>query len=180
MKRRLFVVLATALVLVPLLPGGAAAWRGNGQSKMTLKLVGVPGDKAAQRALTEPLEVLAWSFGVYRQGPGAPAMPQDLSLTKWSGLDSPGLVALAVSGGTVGKVILKIENRDVTTITLYDVYISAVSTGGSGGEERFTENLTLSFRSFEVETQALDKDGKKQTRGSGRIQVPQPAGPGRP
>ena len=41
---------------------------------------------------------------------------------------------------------------------------SSVSTGGSGGEDRLTENLSLNFAKFKVEyTKQADKGGKDAT-----------------
>jgi type VI secretion system secreted protein Hcp len=45
-------------------------------------------------------------------------------------------------------------------IKLSDILISAVSTGGSGGEDRLTENVTLNFGKFEVTYTGQDKEGK--------------------
>jgi type VI secretion system secreted protein Hcp len=44
-------------------------------------------------------------------------------------------------------------------ITMKEVMITAVSTGGSGGEDRLTENVTLNFASFKVEYTPQKADG---------------------
>ena len=44
-------------------------------------------------------------------------------------------------------------------IKMHDVLITSVSTGGSGGEDRFTENCTLNFAKFEIKYVEQTKDG---------------------
>jgi type VI secretion system secreted protein Hcp len=39
--------------------------------------------------------------------------------------------------------------------------ITSVSTGGSGGEDRLTESVTLNFAKFKVAYQKQKKDGSK-------------------
>jgi type VI secretion system secreted protein Hcp len=45
------------------------------------------------------------------------------------------------------------------TIKLEGVLISSISTGGSGGEDRLTENVTLNFAKYEVDYVPQNKDG---------------------
>ena len=44
-------------------------------------------------------------------------------------------------------------------ITMTDCLVTAVSTGGSGGEDRLTENVTLNFAQVKVEYVQQKKDG---------------------
>jgi type VI secretion system secreted protein Hcp len=48
------------------------------------------------------------------------------------------------------------------TIKLKDLIVSSVSTGGSGGEDLLTENISLNFASFEVSYQPQDNKGAKK------------------
>jgi type VI secretion system secreted protein Hcp len=41
------------------------------------------------------------------------------------------------------------------------VLVTAVSTGGSGGEDRLTENVTLNFAKFHFQYQPQKADGTK-------------------
>jgi type VI secretion system secreted protein Hcp len=47
-------------------------------------------------------------------------------------------------------------------ITMSDLIVTSVSTGGSGGEDRLTENVTLNFAKvkFEYDPQAKEGAGK--------------------
>jgi type VI secretion system secreted protein Hcp len=42
-----------------------------------------------------------------------------------------------------------------------DVIVTSVSTGGSGGEDRLTENVSLNFAAVLVDYQAQKPDGSK-------------------
>jgi type VI secretion system secreted protein Hcp len=165
-----------AAILLPVLPHGAARADDDdaARTKMKFRAVGVPGNHSFQKTLAEPMEILAWSWGASRGAPTGPSSTQDISMTKYTGLESPALFALVANGGTINKVVVEVRNKDLITITLYDVYVSSLSTGGSGGETRLTENVTLSFGAYEIETQVTDQGGLKQTRSSGKITIPQP------
>jgi type VI secretion system secreted protein Hcp len=45
-------------------------------------------------------------------------------------------------------------------IKMTEVMVTAVSTGGSGGEDRLTENVTLNFAKVEVTYTPQDPTGK--------------------
>jgi type VI secretion system secreted protein Hcp len=44
-------------------------------------------------------------------------------------------------------------------ITMNDVIVTSISTGGSGGEDRLTENLSLNFAEFKTAYQPQKPDG---------------------
>ncbi len=48
-------------------------------------------------------------------------------------------------------------------MTLKNVRISHISMGGSGGEERFTENITLMFEEIEYQTEVKAEDSTSTT-----------------
>ena len=45
------------------------------------------------------------------------------------------------------------------TITMSDLIITSVSTGGSGGEDRLTENVTINFAKVKVDYKEQTKTG---------------------
>jgi type VI secretion system secreted protein Hcp len=53
--------------------------------------------------------------------------------------------------------------REYLKINMKEVYITSVGTGGSGDQDRLTENVSLDFGSVKVEYQEQQKDrsGKK-------------------
>jgi len=48
-------------------------------------------------------------------------------------------------------------------IKLTEVLVSSVSTGGSGGEDRLTENVTLNFAKVAVDYTGQDEKGKAKS-----------------
>jgi type VI secretion system secreted protein Hcp len=46
------------------------------------------------------------------------------------------------------------------TITMTDVLVTSVSTGGSGGEDRLTENVSLNFAKVEFSYKEQSQAGK--------------------
>jgi type VI secretion system secreted protein Hcp len=50
-------------------------------------------------------------------------------------------------------------------ITMTNVMVTAVSTGGSGGEDRLTENITLNFAKFQLDYKEQAKVGSEGVKG---------------
>ncbi len=112
----------------------------------------------------DKVDVLAWSWGMANSGSahvggggGAGKVTfQDLSLTKYVDKASPKLMSLCASGGHLPTATLIIrkpgqEPVEYIKITLSNVLVSSVSTGGSAGEDRLTENVTLNFARVKFE-----------------------------
>jgi len=110
------------------------------------------------------IQVLSWSWGMSQsgsthQGPGGGSGKvnvQDLSFTKYIDDATPNLLKFCCSGNHFKQALLSVRKAggkdavDYLKITLKDIIISAVSTGGSGGEDRITEHVTLNFGKFDV------------------------------
>ena len=120
----------------------------------------------------EEIDVLAWSWGMSNSGTahiggGAGAGKvnvQDLSLTKYIDASSNALMQAACSGKhypEAGLVVRKAGDTplEYIKITMNDLLITSVSTGGSGGEDRLTENVTLNFAKFKYEYTPQKPDG---------------------
>ena len=111
----------------------------------------------------EEIDVLAWSWGISNSGSahvggGAGAGKcnvQDLSFTKYIDKSSPDLMLACCNGKHYDKASLVVRKAGETPleyllITLEDLIVTSVSTGGSGGEDRLTENVTLNFARVKV------------------------------
>lgn len=111
----------------------------------------------------DEIDVLAWSWGISQSGTlhsstggGAGKVNvQDISLTKWIDKASPALFLKCCNGGHIADATLTVRKAgdvplEYFKIQLKDVMVTAVSTGGSGGEDRLTENVTLNFAKFKV------------------------------
>lgn len=115
------------------------------------------------------IDVLAWSWGVSQSGTfhhgggggAGKANVQDLSLTKWIDKASPKLLELTCSGEHIPKATLVVRKAgksplEYVKMTMEKLMVTSVSTGGSGGEDKLTENVTLNFAKIKVEYEEQD------------------------
>lgn len=109
------------------------------------------------------MDVLAWSWGMSQAGSfhagggggAGKANFQDISVTKWVDKASPILMLYCANGDHFEKAEITVRKAGKTPleylkIKMNKVLITSVSTGGSGGEDRLTENVTLNFAEVEV------------------------------
>jgi type VI secretion system secreted protein Hcp len=144
----------------------------NGAVDMFLKLNGIEGE-STDSVHAKEIDVLAWSWGAsnsgtthFGSGGGAGvANVQDLSLTKYVDKSSPTLLLKVMNGAHITDATLVVRKAGSTPveyikIVLTDVLISSISMGGSGGEDRLTENVTLNFAKVEYTYTYTDQYGK--------------------
>lgn len=140
---------------------------------MFLKIEGAPGESQDGKHKDE-IDVLAWSWGMSQSatfhlggGSGAGKVNvQDVSFTKYIDKSSPILMEFCCKGKHFTKATLVCRKAgdkplEYLTITMDPVMIGSVSTGGSGGEDRLTENVTLNFSKVKVEYIEQTKEGGK-------------------
>ena len=122
-------------------------------------------------SLTE-IDILSWSWGVTQSGTthagggggAGKANFQDLTVTKWVDLASPKLLSATSTGKHIKEALLTVRKAgekplEYLKITLTDCLISSVSTGGSGGDDRLTENIGINFAKVKFEYTAQKPDG---------------------
>jgi len=140
---------------------------------MFLELDGIKGESKDAK-YPDIIDVLAWSWGASQSGTfhsgggggSGKANFQDISLTKY--LDSATSVLLGhVAKGThiaKGKLIVRKAGDtpvDYLVIEMEKIMVTSYSTGGSGGEDQLTENITLNFAKYKLAYQKQnDKGGK--------------------
>ncbi len=141
---------------------------------MFIKIDDVKGE-AQDKKHKEEIDVLAWSWGMSQSGTmhagggggGGKVSVQDLSFTKWIDKSSAVLMDYCSSGKQYKEAKLTVrkaggdEPLEYLIITMKDVIVTSVSTGGSGGEDRLTENVTLNFSTVQTEYQPQKPDGSK-------------------
>jgi type VI secretion system secreted protein Hcp len=138
---------------------------------MFMKIGDLKGESVDNKHAGE-IDVLAWSWGLSQSGTthmatggGAGKVNvQDLSFTKYVDKSSPNLIQYCCNGKHFAEALLTVRKAgenplEYIKITLKDLMIAAVTTGGSGGEDRLTENVTLNFAQFKVEYTPQKKDG---------------------
>lgn len=147
---------------------------------MFLKIKGIKGE-AQDDKHKDTIDVLAWSWGMSNSGSthvgggsgSGKVNVQDLSVTKYIDKSSPDLMKACCNGKhfeTADLIVRKAGEKPVEylTITMTDLIVTAVSTGGSGGEDRLTENVTLNFGAVKVkyiEQTAKGGEGAKPDMG---------------
>lgn len=140
----------------------SAAWAFNAQAAvdMFLKIEGVEGEsKDADH--NKEIDVLAWSWGMSNSstthlggsGGAGKANFQDLSFTKYVDKTTPILYQRIANGQHFTKATLTVRKAgshpvEYIIITMDTVLVTSASNGGSGGEDRLTENITLNFASY--------------------------------
>lgn len=121
---------------------------------------------------TNEIDILAWSWGMSQSGTthtgggggAGKANVQDVSITKWIDKASAKLMKICLTGTHFKKaelVVRKAGDRPLEYIklTMEDGLVTSVSVGGSGGEDRLTENMTLNFARFKYEYYPQKQDG---------------------
>lgn len=139
---------------------------------MFIKIGDIKGESTDSKH-KESIDVLAWSWGMSQSGTthmggggGAGKVSvQDISLTKYVDSSTNALILACCNGTHYDQALLTVrkaggEPLEYIKITMKEVIISSLSTGGSGGEDRLTENVTLNFAEFKFEYQEQDEKGK--------------------
>ncbi|MGQ0697751.1 MAG: Hcp family type VI secretion system effector [Panacagrimonas sp.] len=126
---------------------------------MFLTLDGVKGESQdADSKFKEQIDILAWSWGMsnsgtFHQGGGGgagKANVQDISVTKYVDKSSDDIHLACLNGKHYKEATISVRKAgekpyEYITILMTKVLITSVSTGGSGGEDRLTENISLNF-----------------------------------
>jgi type VI secretion system secreted protein Hcp len=141
---------------------------------MFLELDGINGESVDSEHKGK-IDILAWSWGIANTGTfqhgsgggGGKSSFQDLAITKYIDSASPTLMLDCANGAHIAKGKISVRKAggdkplEYLTIELTKILISAYNTGGSGGEDRLTENINLNFAEVKVTyTPQTDKGGK--------------------
>jgi type VI secretion system secreted protein Hcp len=139
---------------------------------MFLKMAPIKGESQDHKH-KEEIEILAWSWGMSQTGTthsgtgggAAKVSVQDLSFTHWVDKASADLFKACCTGQHFDEAMLTVRKAagkdaiEYIKIKLQNIIISSVSTGGSNGEERLTENVSLNFQKFEYNYTQQNPDG---------------------
>jgi len=140
---------------------------------MFLELDGVKGE-SVDKAHKGKIDILSWNWGLsnsgtFHHGSGGGAGKasfNDITITKYIDAASQNIMLFCANGKhfAKGKIIVRKAGEnplEYLHIDFEKVMVSAYRTGGSGGEERLTENITLNFAKVKVEyTTQAEKGGK--------------------
>ncbi len=143
---------------------------------MFIKIDDIKGE-SLDKAHKDEVDVLAWSFGMSQSGTthmgggggSGKVSVQDISVTKYVDKSSPNLMGSCCSGKHYKKALLTVRKAggdkpvEYIKITMEDIIVTSISTGGSGGEDRLTENVSLNFAKFVMEYTPQDQTGAAGT-----------------
>lgn len=125
------------------------------------------------------IDMLAWSWGLSQSGTthmgkgggAGKANFQDLSFTKYVDSATSAIMIALAKGSHIPKVSLLVRKagegqKQYITVVLQEVLVTSVSTGGSGGEDRLTENVTLNFAKVTYDYYVQDGKGAMKSAGT--------------
>jgi type VI secretion system secreted protein Hcp len=135
---------------------------------MFLKLDGIDGESQDSKHKGD-IDVLAWSWGsssgstATSRGSGCVTV-QDFSFSKYFDKATPKLIANITNGKSIANAKLTVRKAgerplEYIMIEMSNVIVTSSATGGSGGEDRLTENVTLNFASANVTYTPQKPDG---------------------
>jgi type VI secretion system secreted protein Hcp len=138
---------------------------------MFINIDKIKGESQA-KGHTDEIDVLAWSWGMSQSGTfhlgtgggSGKASVQDLSFTKYIDSASHALQLACLNGKHIPKCKLTVQKAgekavEYILIELENCLVTSVSTGGSGGEDRLTENVTLNFAKVHFTYTPQKKEG---------------------
>jgi type VI secretion system secreted protein Hcp len=138
---------------------------------MFIRLEGIMGE-SQDKAFKDEMDILAWSWGGSQSGTthvgggsgSGKVSVQDLSITKYVDSASCALMQHLCSGKHIPKgrlVVRKAGDKplEYINISMEDIIITSYQTGGSGGEDRLTENIVLNFGRFGLYYTPQNADG---------------------
>ena len=130
---------------------------------MFMKISDVKGE-AKDGTHKDEIDVLSWSWGMNQSGTGhvggglgsGKVNVHDMSFTKYVDVSSADLMLACCNGKHFGEAKLTVRKAgenplEYLIVTMTDVIVSSVSTGGSGGADRITENVALNFAKVKVD-----------------------------
>ncbi|WP_431023990.1 Hcp family type VI secretion system effector [Halomonas sp. H5] len=141
---------------------------------MFLKLEGIDGESVDSKHGDE-IDVLSWSWGasnsgtmhISKGGGAGKVSVQDVSIVKYVDKASTAIVQAVTVGKHVPSATLTVrkaggdEPVEYLVIEMKSVLVSSWQTGGSQGEERLTESITLNFAEYKVIYTPQKSDGTK-------------------
>ena len=139
-----------------------------------IKIGDVKGESTDDKHKDE-IDVLSWGWGATQSGyahlgGGAGAGKvniQDLSFVHYVDKSTPVLLQALADGTHFKDAKLCVrkaggkEAIEYIVITMEEVFITSIQTGGHGGEDKLTETVSLNFGLVKFDYQPQKKDGSK-------------------
>jgi type VI secretion system secreted protein Hcp len=135
-----------------------------------LKVGDIVGESSDDKHPNE-IEILSWSWGVNgatggpKKGDVQSACAQALSVDKYVDRATPPLVMSAALGTAYPRATLTLRKAgaspiEFVVVTLTEVRVKSLTNGGSAGDDRMKESLTLGFNSATISYRQQQADGR--------------------
>lgn len=124
----------------------------------------------------DDIDILAWSWGMSQSGSfhtgggggAGKANFNDVSVTKWVDEASATLQLYCANGDHFDEATITVRKAgkkplEYIKIKMTKVLVTSVSTGGSGGEDKLTENVTFNFAEVDYQYTKQKADGSGDT-----------------
>ncbi len=138
---------------------------------MFLKLADIDGESKDDAHAGE-IDILSWSWGMTNAGSmdsgggggTGKCSVEDISITKYVDASTAKLGLCCAQGSHIkeGTLVVRKAGGDpmeYLVIKMSKILVTSVSTGGSGGGDKITENLSLQFAEVEVNYKVQKDDG---------------------
>ena len=139
---------------------------------MFLKMAPVKGESRDKKH-KEEIDVLAWSWGCSNSGSAhvgggagsGKVSVSDLTVTKYVDSASTDLLLACCNGTHFDEALLTVRKAggkdpvEYIKITMNEVLITSVQSGGSESDDRLRENCSLNFAKVKVEYTGQDEKG---------------------
>lgn len=138
---------------------------------MFLRIKGVEGE-SVDKVHAKEIDISSWSWGmsqsgtthVARGGGAGKVSVQDVTITKLVDKSTPNLIKACCNGKHFDEAVITVRKAgekplEYIILTMKDVLVTNVSEGGSGGEDRLSESITLNFAEFSYVYVPQKRDG---------------------
>ncbi|MEM6824708.1 MAG: type VI secretion system tube protein Hcp [Pseudomonadota bacterium] len=143
---------------------------------MFLDITGEIKGESQDHKHKDAIDILAWSWGMSQSGSfhvgggggAGKANFQDISVTKWVDQASATLMLYCANGDHFDSAVITVRKAgkkplEYIKIKMTKVLVTSVSTGGSGGEDKLTENVSFNFAEVEYQYTKQKDDGSGDT-----------------
>lgn len=121
----------------------------------------------------DEIDILSWSWGASQSGTthtskgggSGKVNVQDITIVKGVDKSTPVILKHCATGIHIPKAVLTVRKAggskplEYYKLTMEDVLVSSISSGGSGGADRLTETITLNFGRYVLEYTPQKEDG---------------------
>lgn len=138
---------------------------------MFLKIGDINGE-SADGTHGKEIDLISWGWGMSNSGTthtgtgggSGKVNVQDITISKYCDTASGPLMLACCNGKHFPEAKLTVRKAgekplEYFKITMKDVLVTSMSTGGSGGDDRLIESVSLNFAEYKVEYTPQNKDG---------------------